>query len=83
MVDLVPKGEVEEIFVAHKDRLYRFAVELSYWLCSREYTKLVVQDQVIRNSEQELTKYIVAIIHVFSCRLNGKRRYLKKKEGGK
>ena len=31
---------------------------------------------------QELTEDLMAIVHVFSCRFNGRRRYTRAKQGG-
>jgi hypothetical protein len=43
---------------------------------------LVVLNQKICSSEQELTADLISIVHVFSCRYNGKRRYKKSIENG-
>ncbi|CAM9957708.1 unnamed protein product, partial [Pylaiella littoralis] len=79
MVDSILQGNVEEVVVAHKDRLCRFAFDFLEWICKRGDTNLVVQEQVIRSTEQELTEDLVAIIHVFSCKLHGSRRYKKQR----
>lgn len=78
VVDAILEGHVEEIVIAHRDRLCRFAFDFLEWICRRGNTRIVVQDQVIRSSEQELTEDLVAIIHVFSCKLHGSRRYRNK-----
>lgn len=75
MVERVLRGDVEEIVVSHKDRLCRFAFELVEWLCRQHRTRLVVKDQDIRSAEQELSEDLMAIVHVFSCRHHGMRRY--------
>ena len=80
MVDAVLEGSVEEVVIAHRNRLCRFAFDFLEWICKRGNTRIVVQDQVIRSSEQELTEDLVAIIHVFSCKLHGSRRYKNKGE---
>ncbi|CAM9693224.1 unnamed protein product [Ectocarpus fasciculatus] len=80
VVDAILEGNVEEIVIAHRDRLCRFAFDFLEWICRRGNTRIVVQDQVIRSSEQELTEDLVAIIHVFSCKLHGSRRYRNKGE---
>jgi putative resolvase len=75
MVDAVLCGNVEEIVIAHKDRLCRFSYELISWICDRAKTKLIVQNQNLHTREQELSEDLMAIIHVFSCRHHGMRRY--------
>lgn len=79
MVDEVVRGDVEQIVVSHKDRLCRFAFELIEWLCNKHNTELLVQDQEIRSAAQELSEDLMAIVHVFSCRHHGMRRYAKKR----
>ena len=48
-------GELNEIVVAHKDRLTRFAFDLLEWLFKQHNTKLVVLDnRIFKSPEQEL-----------------------------
>lgn len=72
------QGNVEEVVVAHRDRLCRFAFELIEWIFNSFKTKLTVLDQKSCKSDQdELTDDIISIIHVFSCRQMGRRKYKK------
>lgn len=48
MVDSILQGNVQEVVVAHKDRLCRFAFDFLEWICKRGDTNLVVQEQVLR-----------------------------------
>lgn len=75
MVDKILEGTISEVVVAHRDRLCRFAFDLLEWICKRSDCKLMVQDQIIKSENQELTEDLMAIVHVFSCKFNGKRRY--------
>jgi predicted site-specific integrase-resolvase len=59
--------------VAHKDRLARFATELIEWVIHQAGGNLIIQDSSCKSNEQELTEDLMAIVHVFSCRLNGRR----------
>lgn len=68
-------GEQLEVVVAYKDRLARFGFELLEWLIERNGGKIVVLNQVSFSPEQELTKDLLTILHVFSCRLYGLRKY--------
>mgnify|MGYP001567129410 FL=1 len=45
-------GELNEIVVAHKDRLTRFAFDLLEWLFKQHNTKLVVLDNRIFKSPE-------------------------------
>jgi putative resolvase len=80
LVDQVLSGRVEEIVVAYRDRLCRFSFELFQWLCAREGTTLVVQHQEEHSPEQELSEDLMSIVHVFSCKHHGMRRYRKGKD---
>jgi predicted site-specific integrase-resolvase len=75
------RGEVEEVVVSYTDRLARFAHELIEKILQFNNTKLVVENRRENiSSEQELSEDLLAIVHVFSCRINGKRRYNKTKQ---
>lgn len=75
MVDFIMQGGVEQIVVSHRDRLCRFAFELFEWICQKHDTILLVHHHEIRSAEQELSEDLLAIVHVFSCRHHGMRRY--------
>jgi putative resolvase len=73
------KGNISEIVVAHKDRFSRFGFEFFEWLLSQYGVKLLVLDNnKLKSDEQELAEDLLSIVHVFSCRQNGKRKYSTK-----
>src|SRR6185437_220405 len=76
----VIKGEIEEVVIAHKDRLCRFGYELLQWLFEQFSTKITVLNQEVHSADTEFTNDLLDIIHVFSCRRNGKRRYKKQEK---
>jgi predicted site-specific integrase-resolvase len=69
------RGEVIELVVAYKDRLARFGTDIVRQVLEFNGGKLVVLNEVLLSPEQELTKDLCSIIHVFSCRLHGLRKY--------
>lgn len=75
LMELSNKGLVKEIVVASKDRLCRFGFELIKWQLFQNNTELVVLEQNDRSPEEEFTEDILAILQVFACRWNGKRKY--------
>jgi predicted site-specific integrase-resolvase len=80
-LELAVSGELEEIVVAHRDRLCRFAFELIEFIFSQTKTRIIVLDSEDgKSSEQELADDVLSIIHVYSCRKLGKRRYRNKSE---
>jgi predicted site-specific integrase-resolvase len=82
-------GKIEEVVVAHRDRLCRFAFELIEFILQTNGVKLIVLDgnshseknpsgsiiNTKQSSDTELADDILSIIHVYSCRQMGKRRY--------
>jgi predicted site-specific integrase-resolvase len=72
-------GNVEEIVVAHRDRLCRFAFDLLEFIFTTTNTKLVVlEHDSNQSSEQELADDLLSIVHIYSCRKMGQRRYKNK-----
>lgn len=77
MVGRIMLGDIEELVVAHRDRLARFGVELIETICKQNATRLLVLSESGLSPEQELTKDLLSILHVFSCRMYGLRKYSK------
>ncbi len=75
LLERVRKGNVATIVVAHKDRLTRFGFELIKWWCEQDNCSIVVLNQDGLSPEREMVEDILAIIHIFSCRLYGLRKY--------
>jgi putative resolvase len=79
------EGVVDQVVVAHRDRLARFGVEIIEWIIDRSGASLVFLDQgnkSKRGSNEELAEDLLAVVHVFSCRANGKRRDKRPHKGG-
>ena len=57
------------------DRLARFGFELIEWLVQQNGGRVVVLNQQDASPESELTEDLLAILHTFSCRMHGLRRY--------
>jgi predicted site-specific integrase-resolvase len=73
-------GNIERVVVAHRDRLCRFAFELIEFIFESNNVKLLVLDtEAGESGNDELTSDILSIIHVYSCRSMGKRRYTSQK----
>lgn len=78
LLDRVLGNTCKLVVVAHKDRLCRFGFDLISWLCGKFETKILVLDQKNLSPEREMVEDILAIVHVFSCRLYGLRKYKKR-----
>ena len=75
LVDRIQRGEVRLLLVAHKDRLMRFGFDLLAHLADENGCKIVVVNQESLSPEQEMVEDLLAIVHTFSCRLYGMRKY--------
>jgi len=77
LLESVLSDDVGLVVVAHKDRLCRFGFDLISWLASRSKTQILVLNKANLSPEREMVEDILAIIHIFSCRLYGLRKYKK------
>ena len=69
------RGDVQELVVAHRDRLCRFGFDLVEWIISKNGGRILVLDNPEVSPYTELTQDLLSILHVFSCRLHGLRKY--------
>ena len=77
LIQAVIAGEVSEVVVAHRDRLCRFGFDLISWLFELYGVKIIVLDSEVGSDDAELCKDVLDVVHVFSCRRNGRRRYAR------
>lgn len=63
--------------IAHKDRFVWFGFYLFESYCQRHGCEIVVINVESLSPEQEVVKDLLTIIHCFSFRLYGLRRYRK------
>lgn len=77
IIDMIESGQVEELIVTYKDRLTRFGFDLIEERCKVNSTKLTVINLEKSSPEKELVEDLMTIIHVFSSRLYGLRKYKK------
>jgi Predicted site-specific integrase-resolvase len=80
LLKLISTNQVDTIYVLYKDRLVRFGFELIEEFAKLHNTKIEVINQTEdKIDEEELVEDILNIIHVFSCKLNGKKSHINKK----
>lgn len=77
LMEMVERGEIAEIIVAHKDRLVRFGFDWFEKFCHNHGAKILVMNAESLSPEEEMTKDLLSIIHCFSSRLYGLRKYKK------
>ncbi|MCG5059887.1 MAG: IS607 family transposase [Limnoraphis sp. WC205] len=71
-------GDKLTLVVACRDRLCRFGFELFEYMVEQNGGEIVVLDRKVHCPETELTTDLLAILHVFSCRMHGLRSYSQK-----
>ena len=78
LMEMVEQGTLSEIVIAHKDRLVRFGFEWFEKFCKDHGTNIIVMNATSLSPEAEMTKDLLSIIHCFSSRLYGLRKYKNK-----
>lgn len=71
-------GEIKQIFVSHQDRFVRFGFDWFETFLSSRGTEIVVVNNESLSPQEEMVQDLISIIHVFSCRIYGLRKYIKK-----
>lgn len=74
-------GLIKTVIVAHKDRFIRFGYEWFERFLKSNGVEIIVVNNEKTSPEQELVNDLISIIHIFSCRIYGLRKY-KKQIGG-
>ena len=77
----VMENKIKMILVSHKDRFVRFGFDWFEKFCSKFNVEIVVVKNEKLSPHEELVQDIVSILHEFSCRLYGLRKYKKQIEG--
>ena len=79
LLKLITINRIETICIMHKDRLVRFGFELIEYVCELHNVSIEIINDETKTDEQEMVEDIMNIIHVFSCRMNGRRSHINKK----
>lgn len=78
LIHEVDQNQVSAIYVTYQDRFIRFGFDFFKQFCQWHNCEIVVLNNEKTSPDQELVNDLVSIIHVFSCRLSGLRRYKNK-----
>ncbi len=76
----VMEGKVRMILVSHKDRFVRFGFDWFEKFCNKFGVEIIVVKNEKLSPHEELVQDIVSILHVFSGRVYGLRKYEKRIE---
>lgn len=74
----VETGNIAKIFVTYKDRFVRFGFDWFKQFCADHNAEIVVLNNPDTSPEQEITDDLITILHVFSSRSYGIRKYQNK-----
>ena len=80
LLDEVMEQKIKTIVVTHKDRFIRFGYDWFEKFCKKFNTTIVVVNCEELSPQEELVQDIVSILHEFSGRLYGLRKYKKQIE---
>lgn len=83
LLDQVAQHKIDTILITYKDRFIRFGFEWFKRFCENNGTKIIVLNNPKTSPNKELVEDLISIIHVFSCRLYGLRKYEKKLKNDK
>ena len=75
LLDDVMEGKVKTILISHKDRFVRFGYDWFERFCMKFGTEIIAVNNETLSPREELVQDILSILHVFSCRLYGLRKY--------
>lgn len=77
LLDQVDQNQVKQIYITYKDRFVRFGFNWFDSFCKKHGCEIIVLNNVDTSPEQEVANDLISIIHVFSCRVYGLRKYKK------
>ena len=75
LLDEVMENKIKTIVISSKDRFIRFGYDWFEKFCGKFNTKIMIVNNETLSSGEELVQDIISILHVFSCRLYGLRKY--------
>lgn len=81
LIDDCFEGKIKTIYISYEDRFVRFGFDWIISILERHCNvKVMVIEDIVTSPEEDLIKDLISIIHLFSCRIYGLRKYKKKIE---
>ncbi|WP_368247122.1 IS607 family transposase [Clostridium perfringens] len=78
LIDSCMTNEISTIIITHKDRFIRFGYDWFESFLAKFNVEIIVVNNEILSPQEELVQDIISILHIFSCRIYGLRKYKKK-----
>jgi putative resolvase len=76
-MDAIERGEIAILVIAHKDRLARIGFDYLEYVAEKNGCMILVANQESLSPQEEMVQDLLSIVHTFSSRLYGLRRYEK------
>ena len=80
LIEHCMENKIDSIMITHRDRFVRFGYEWFERFLGKYNVKIVVVNNETLSPNEELVQDIISILHVFSCKIYGMRKYKKKIE---
>lgn len=77
LFDDVMGNRIKTIVITNKDRFIRFGYDWFEKFCEKFNAKIIIVKNETLSPKEELVQDMIAILHVFRCRLYGLRKYKK------
>ena len=78
LIDSCMTNEISTIIITHKDRFIRFGYDWFERFLAKFNVKIIIVNNESLSPQEELVQDIISILHIFSCRIYGLRKYKKK-----
>jgi len=75
LLEEVMENRIKTIVISSKDRFIRFGYDWFEKFCEKFNTKIIIVNNEALSPNEEIVQDIISILHVFSCRLYGLRKY--------
>lgn len=81
LLEEVMENKIKTIVITDKDRFIRFGYDWFEKFCMKFNTNIIIVNNETLSPNEELVQDIISILHVFSCRLYGLRKYKSQIKG--
>ena len=78
ILDMATQGKIKRLYISHKDRFVRFGYDWFEMFLKRNACEIIVVNNESMSPQEEMIQDLISIIHVFSCRIYGLRKYKNK-----
>ena len=75
LLEEIMENKIKTIVISSKDRFIRFGYEWFEKFCEKFNTKIIIVNNEALSPNEELVQDVISILHDFSCRLYGLRKY--------